>query len=177
MRDLWDSPHDAWWDDARTAGRREDRDDAVCSALHEAADELVGLQGSDPQSWQLGRAAHPARAEPDARHSPASRPIEALFNRGPITTSGGDSIVNATGWTVPDGYEVDWVPSMRMVLDLGDLDRSTWVNLTGNSGHAYHRNYVDQLDAWQTGADLPVPVHARRRSRPRPSHRLTLTPS
>ena len=82
-------------------------------------------------------------------------PIEAIFNRGPITTSGGDSIVNATGWTVSKGYEVDWVPSMRMVLDLSNLDRSTWVNLTGNSGHAYNRNYIDQLDSWQVGGSYP----------------------
>jgi penicillin amidase len=46
---------------------------------------------------------------------------------------------------------------MRMVLDLSDLDRSTWVNLTGNSGHAYNRNYVDQLDSWQSGRTFGWP--------------------
>ena len=77
--------------------------------------------------------------------------IEKIFNRGPVETAGGESIVDATGWTPKNGYVVDWVPSMRMVLDLSDLDASTWVHLTGASGHAYSPHYADQLDAWQNG--------------------------
>ena len=33
---------------------------------------------------------------------------------------GGPSIVNATGWNAAEGYAVDWVPSLRMVVDLAD---------------------------------------------------------
>ena len=47
------------------------------------------------------------------------------------------------------------MPSMRMVLDLSSFDNSTWVNLTGNSGHTYSSNYVDQLDAWRDGTTYP----------------------
>ena len=47
------------------------------------------------------------------------------------------------------------VPSMRMVVDLGDLDRSQWHHLTGASGHAFHPNYVDQTPAWQRAELLP----------------------
>ena len=54
-----------------------------------------------------------------------------------------------------------WVPSMRQVVDLGDLDRSTWVNLTGNSGHAYHKNYGDQIPAWIDGEQYPWPFSQR----------------
>ncbi len=41
-----------------------------------------------------------------------------------------------------------WVPSMRMVVNLGDLDKSRWINLTGASGHAYSAHYTDQTDKW-----------------------------
>ena len=82
-------------------------------------------------------------------------PIEAIFNRGPVEVAGGDSIVNATGWTPMDGYEVNWVPSMRQVIDLQDFDRSTWVNLTGASGHAFDPHYNDQNEAWRTGQQFP----------------------
>jgi penicillin amidase len=156
VRNLWTTPDDAWWDDTRTADVRETRDDAVATALKEAADEMAGLQGSDPTAWRWG-AIHTLTVENQTFGQSGIAPIEALFNRGPIETSGGKDIVNATGWSVPDGYEVDWVPSMRMVVDLADFDRSTWVNLTGNSGHAYHRNYVDQLDAWRDGTTFPFP--------------------
>ena len=74
--------------------------------------------------------------------------IEALFNRGPYPTGGGESIVNATGWSVRDGYETNWLPSMRMIVDLGNLDNSVTVHTTGQSGHAYHQHYDDMAPLW-----------------------------
>ena len=44
---------------------------------------------------------------------------------------------------------------MRMVVSLADLDDSTWVNLTGVSGHAFDAHYVDQTDLWVDGQTLP----------------------
>ena len=43
---------------------------------------------------------------------------------------------------------MDWAPSMRMVVDLSNLDASHWVNQTGNSGHTYSSHYDDQVEAW-----------------------------
>jgi len=45
---------------------------------------------------------------------------------------------------------------MRMVVDLDDLDRSRWVNLTGASGHAFHRHYTDQVELWRRGESTPM---------------------
>jgi penicillin amidase len=70
---------------------------------------------------------------------------------------GGSSIVDANGWDASKGYAVDWAPSMRMVVNLGDLDASRWVNQTGNSGHPYDANYVDQADAWVKNETYPWP--------------------
>jgi penicillin amidase len=83
-------------------------------------------------------------------------PIEALFNRGPVATAGGPGIVNANTWDASQGYQVTALPSMRMVVDMSNLDQSGWVQLTGNSGHPYHPNYVDQLEPWRTGELLPM---------------------
>jgi penicillin amidase len=49
---------------------------------------------------------------------------------------------------------------MRMVVDLSGFDRSTWVNLTGESGHAYSKHYVDQTDAWAEGKTYAWPFSA-----------------
>ena len=100
VRNLWDSPEDAWWDDVRTDDVTEGRDAAVVNALNAAAEEMVGLQGGDPTGWQWGEM-HTLLVENQTFGTSGIKPIEAIFNRGPITTSGGDSIVNATGWTVP----------------------------------------------------------------------------
>ena len=48
------------------------------------------------------------------------------------------------------------MPSMRMIVDLANLDESRWIQLTGNSGHAFHANYDDQFELWRTGQNLPM---------------------
>jgi len=77
------------------------------------------------------------------------------LNRGPWHVGGGSSVVDATGWDATVGYTVGRVPSMRMVVDLSDFDTSTWVNLTGASGHAFDAHYTDQTDLWATGKTRP----------------------
>jgi penicillin amidase len=93
-----------------------------------------------------------------------------------VETAGGSDIVNATSWNAAEGYEVTVVPSMRMVVDMSDLDGARWVQLTGNSAHPYHPNYVDQLELWRTGRMLPW--HWDRASiEAAAQHTLTLRPS
>ena len=82
--------------------------------------------------------------------------IENLFNRGPFPTAGGQSIVNATGWDPNEGYSVDWLPSMRMIVDLNDLDNSITVHTTGESGHAGHQHYIDMADMWRNIEYYPM---------------------
>ena len=146
---LWSDPVNAWWDDRRTPDV-EGRDATIAAALTLARDEMIGLQGSDPTRWRWG-AMHTLLLQNQTLGASGIAPIESLFNRGPIETAGGSSIVNATGWTPSEGYTVTWVPSMRMVVDLADFNRSSWVNLTGSSGHAFDATYDDQVWAWQNG--------------------------
>jgi penicillin amidase len=45
---------------------------------------------------------------------------------------------------------------MRMIVDLSQLDASRWIQLMGNSGHAFSAHYDDQFEAWRTGRTLPM---------------------
>lgn len=150
---IWDSPRDFWWDD-KTVDGVQTRDETLQAAMAAAATELQQTLGDDPSAWQWGQL-HTLLLRNQTLGDSGIAPIEALFNRGPIQTAGGSSIVDATGWTPSDGYEVDWVPSMRQVVDLANLDASTWVNLTGASGHAFDPHYDDQVEAWRTGTQYP----------------------
>jgi penicillin amidase len=152
IKNIWDSPDDFWWDD-KTTPVIESRDQLLATAMVAARGELANLQGSAPDGWNWG-GLHTLTLTNQTLGTSGIGPVERIFNRGPIEVSGGDSIVNATGWTPSDGYEVSWVPSMRQVIDLADFDNSTWVNLTGNSGHAYNSNYSNQIDAWRDGAQF-----------------------
>jgi penicillin amidase len=145
---------DSWWWDRRDTAAVETRDHILARALADAYRELEVSQGDEPRDWRWGRM-HTLTLAEATFGSSGIGPVEALFNRGPVEAAGGADIVNATSWEAPDGYAVTVAPSMRMIVDLSNLDGSRWVQLTGNSAHPYHPNYTDQLELWRTGQTLP----------------------
>ena len=155
MRNLAGQPDHFFWDDKTTTDLVERRDDMLTKAFSEAAAEITQLQGRDSSKWNWGDL-HTATFQNQTLGKSGIAPIEALFNRGPFRTAGGEAIVNATGWTSTDGYFVDWLPSMRMIVDLGDLRNSLTVHTTGESGHAYHPHYIDMADLWRNIQYYPM---------------------
>ena len=151
---LLGEPDSRWWTDETDgiAGR----DAMIAHALEAAWEEASDRMGSNADAWRWGRL-HTLTLTNQTFGESGVGPIEWLFNRGPYELGGGSSIVNANGWDTSIGYVVDWVPSMRMIVDLGDLDASRWVNLTGASGHAFHPHYADQAPLWQRGESLEWP--------------------
>lgn len=129
--------------------------DMLITSAEQARDELIALQGDDRTRWSWGELhALELKHETIGTNSGIAA-IEWLLNRGPFPTGGGGSVVNATGWVIGEGFGTVTVPSMRMVIDLGDFDNSTWINLTGQSGHAFHANYTDQTADWASGKQRP----------------------
>ncbi|MGW3345155.1 penicillin acylase family protein [Nonomuraea rubra] len=155
VRRLLEAPEDPFWDDTTTKNLTETRDDILRQALASAHQELADRLGEDVEAWRWGDL-HRLELVHGSLGTSGIAPVEALFNRGPLPVGGGKDAVNATGWNVQSGYEITAVPSMRMVVDLSDLDKSRWINLTGASGHAFHGNYWDQAEAWARGDLLPM---------------------
>ena len=153
-------PGDPWWDNRATPGLVETRNEIVRQAMVSARIELTTSLGKDPARWQWGRLHRLTLEHPVLGGQTVPAPVRALANRGPYDLGGGSATVDATGWTASQGYEVDRVPSMRMVVDLGDLDRSRWVNLTGASGHPGDAHYTDQTQAWARGRTYQWPFSA-----------------
>ncbi len=152
---LLESPDDIWWDDTSTS-EVEDRDAILVMAMSEAHAELTERLGGDPAGWEWARL-HKANFENQTFGQSGIAPIEWLFNRAaPTRLGGGADLVNAVGFYPPVGYEVDWVPSMRMVVDLADLSASTVIHTTGQSGHAFHEHYADMIDDWSDGIQRPL---------------------
>ncbi|MFF4779506.1 penicillin acylase family protein [Microtetraspora fusca] len=171
---LLDEPDSPWWDDTRTEGVTESRDDILAAAIKDAGADLRERLGDDPDAWRWGDL-HTLELTNETFGTSGIGPVEWLFNRGPLHLAGGKDAVDATGWDSDMGYEVVWVPSMRMVVDLADLDRSRWINLTGASGHAFHSNYDDQAELWADGRMTPWPF-TEQGVRREAVDTLTLTP-
>lgn len=153
VRRIAQQPDNFWWDDHRTQ-KKETRDDILTAAFSAAVDELEKTQG-DRSTWRWGRV-HTVTFENETLGHSGIKPIEMLFNRGPFETSGGTAVINATAWYAPDGYQVTDLPSMRLVVDLSNLENSFAIHTTGESGHAYHANYIDMADKWRKIEYLPL---------------------
>jgi penicillin amidase len=146
-------PQSSWWESERT--RAAGRDIVLAGTLREAASEGVNLMGEDVSAWQWADI-HTLQLRNGSFGESGVAPIEWLFNRGPYGVAGASSVVNAVGWDATSGgYSVHWAPSMRQVISLAAWDDSTWINLTGASGHAFHANYADQTPLWQHNKTRP----------------------
>jgi len=145
----------AWWDDKTTTNKVETRDDIMKKSLTDGVADVEKLFGKDPSKWNWGEM-HAATFRNGTLGESGVGWIEGLFNRGPYRVSGGEAVVNATGWSVNDGYETNWLPSMRMIADLSNLNNSVTVHTTGESGHAYNKHYDDMVPLWASIKYYPM---------------------
>jgi penicillin amidase len=156
MRNLVQQPDSAWWDDQSTTNTLETRDDIFQRAFSEMVQSGVDMYGKNLEKWPAWGDEHSATFRNATLGESGIGLIESLFNRGPFPTGGGESIVDATGWAMGEGFEVDWLPSMRMIVDLGDLSNSLTVHTTGQSGHAYAQHYIDMASLWANVQYYPM---------------------
>jgi penicillin G amidase len=145
IRQLVNQPENPWWNDASTA-KRETMADIFKLTFEESYQELKKGYGKDPGSWQWGKL-HTITFQNQVMSSFPF--VKKFFNRGPFLAAGGNEIVNATGWDPGNPYVIDWLPSMRMIVDLSDLSNSLSIHTTGQSGHAYQPHYIDMADLWR----------------------------
>ncbi|HEX6221580.1 MAG TPA: penicillin acylase family protein, partial [Acidimicrobiia bacterium] len=156
VRGLLDDPEDPFWDDRGTVGV-ETRDNILRESMRLGRLELVEMLGDDAGDWSWG-GLHIAHFENQTLGQSGIAPIEWLFNRtAPSRVGGSESVVNAVGWDPAQSYEVNWVPAERMVVDLADFDASTFIHTTGQSGHAFARNYDSMLEMWTDGEQGRMP--------------------
>uniref|UniRef100_A0AAU2VTH4 Penicillin acylase family protein n=1 Tax=Streptomyces sp. NBC_00008 TaxID=2903610 RepID=A0AAU2VTH4_9ACTN len=152
VENLMDKPDSDWW---KTPANRKDkatdnREELFARAMKDARWELTAKLGKDITTWNWGRL-HQLTLKNQTLGTEGPGLLQRVLNRGPWNLGGGEAAVDATGWNAAGGYEVVWVPSMRMVVNVGDWDKSRWINLTGASGHAFSAHYTDQTDKWVNG--------------------------
>ncbi|WP_328481371.1 penicillin acylase family protein [Streptomyces sp. NBC_00377] len=153
VENLMAKPDSDWWttpESGTRPGAVHDRDKLFARAMIDARWELTAKLGKDIDTWSWGRL-HRLFLKNQTLGTSGPGVLQYILNRGPWKLGGGEATVNATGWNAAGGYGVVWVPSMRMVVNLADLDKSKWINLTGASGHAFSAHYTDQTSKWANG--------------------------
>jgi penicillin G amidase len=181
LRGLLAKPASGWWDIQGTPAV-EQRDDILRRAFSEGYAALEQRLGSNPARWTWG-ALHTTTFENETLGRSGVSVIESLFNRGPFATAGGSSIINATSSSLDrddddpsvNAFAVRSGPSMRMIVDLSNLDQSVTIHTTGQSGHAYAPHYIDFADAWRL-IDYHPMLWSRAEIEAGAEAHLTLTP-
>ncbi|MEH2053957.1 penicillin acylase family protein [Nostoc sp.] len=147
IANLVKQPNSVWWDNHNTP-KVENRDQILRQSFIEAVNELERIQSKDPKNWNWGKL-HTITFRNATLGKSGVAPIEALFNRGAFATSGNGETVNANRWRANKSFEVTDIPSLRMIVDLGNLDNSVAIHTPGQSGHAFHSHYNDMVEPWR----------------------------
>jgi penicillin amidase len=117
----------------------------LVDALARAVAEGEKLQGSKVSAWDYGQWMQLTIPHPVAGRLPL---VGRFFNIGPVSMSGSSTTIKQTTRRL--------APSMRMVVDLANLDNSLANVTIGQSGHWFSKHYNDQWDAYYSGRSFPM---------------------
>ena len=104
------------------------------------------------------------------------KPLDRVFNRGPLPIGGDtDTPLQSANLRGPS-YENDaWTPSMRHIIDLGDLAGAQAVFPIGQSGQLGSPHYDDLAGLWSRGEYHPM-LWTRDQVEAHAEGKLTLAP-
>jgi penicillin amidase len=125
----------------------QDYDKLLLDNLRDAVEEGRRMQGQDVARWDYGRLSSLSLNNPVAGQLPV---VGKYFNIGPVPMSGSPETVKLMR------REENLGPSMRMVVDFSNFDRSLQNITIGQSGQVLSRHYKDQWDAYYAGRSFPM---------------------
>ncbi len=119
----------------------------VEKSLREAREELTARLGDDMEKWSWGK------LHTLTLHHPLGRKkiLAPLFSIGPFPSPGDGVTINMGFYRHSNPYQHVVGPSLRMVIDIGDWERSGFILPSGQSGHPFSPHYGDQTELWRSG--------------------------
>jgi penicillin amidase len=142
-----------WFGDTRSW------DDIIPLAWQRTIAVLRKRLGTNLNAWRYG-AWHTIAFT----HALGSVPIIGnLFNRGVFELAGNRDTVNLGDInTMPSGTNSYSCPSVRLICDTSDWERSKSIHPIGQSGHPLSQHYSDFIKPWLNVEYHPMPWNRRR---------------
>lgn len=150
-------PDDPWFDDVDTEGVVEDLPEMAGRSFREAVGWLSERYGGEPEAWAWGEL-HPSVFSHRPLGKSGIAPLERLFN-GPSVPAAGDRFTVNSAWFTFDEkrpFSSSGGPGQRLIVDLGDLDNSRFIQNSGQCEHLFHRHRHDLTPLWQRGEYRPL---------------------
>ena len=162
----------SWFDNVKTADKKESRDDLFHQAALNAVKDLASTLGNDPAKWLWGKV-HVHEFVSPIRRSGAGK---ELLGGGSHPASGSGATLYRGLYDFSNPYKVTVPASLRMVADLADPDKILAVLPGGVAGRQFDPHTTDQVQSFMDGnkvywwfSDKAIKEHTQ--------HTLTLSPN
>jgi penicillin amidase len=137
-----------WWDDVKTNGHSETREEIVTRAFRNAISVLEQRFGGNVDRWTWGRL-HTLEFQHVLGRQ---KPLDLLFNAGPYPVGGNYSQVDAMAYARgEETFEVLAGPSTRRIVDFANLGKTWGISPLGNSGNFLSPHATDQAKLFIRG--------------------------
>ncbi|MBE9376265.1 penicillin acylase family protein [Saccharopolyspora sp. HNM0983] len=130
-----------------------ERDELLLETLRTAHAELAGRLGPQQDAWQWGSLQHSYFPHPAS--GAVTLVQRGRLDVGPFPRGGSAATVNQSDYRTGDFRQING-PSLRIVLDVGDWDRSVAANTPGQSGRPGDPHYQDLAGGWSRGEYFPL---------------------
>ncbi|HHC07196.1 MAG TPA: penicillin acylase family protein [Actinobacteria bacterium] len=128
-------------------------EEEIADVLATVVRRLRADHGDDPARWRWGRVRPLTFRHPVGER----KPLDRIFDHGPFPWGGdANTIPQAAVSFLDPTTNSPFVPSLRMVVDVGDWDANRFVLPGGQSGNPLSPHYADQLEAWKRGAGISI---------------------
>ncbi|WP_038999139.1 penicillin acylase family protein [Pseudomonas putida] len=161
-----DSP---FWDDQKTA-QKEDKPTILARSLAAAVNAGEAQLGNDHRAWQWGKL-HQYRWPVPTFHG-----LGDALSRGPLAAGGDHSTLNLAPYAWGKDFNAQLAPSLRLVVDFGQLEPLQLQSSSGQSGNPASPHFANGLDAWFKGRYMSLPLQPQNFDRAYGNKRLTLVP-
>jgi penicillin amidase len=121
------------------------RDDLAALALDDALDDLTKKLGPDVAAWKWGDL-HRVTFD-----HPLGQVLPFVFNIGPTANDGAFYTVDNAPFDMKKPYAQGTHPSMRMVVDLADLEATRVIYATGQAGQPFAPHWGDMTKPYFEG--------------------------
>jgi penicillin amidase len=136
------------------------RCELVAVSLREAMVELDKDFGADMKQWHWGRIHTLSITHPLGRLAF----LRSALSVGPFASSGDGTTINMGFYRHSAPYRHTVGASLRFLIDLGNLNDSSFIMPTGQSGHLFSPHYRDQTKFWLNGGLLSMSTSAIERA-------------
>lgn len=143
------------WCDVGATAQKETCADVLAASLKTALSELEKLYGKDRSTWSWGKA-HFAFGENQVLSKVPV--IGPYFNITPVSPGGPYTLNRGlVDFSEDHPFANRHAASFRAIYDLQDIDKSLYIQTTGQSGNPFSRYYRTFADNWAAGNYISIP--------------------